>query len=214
MHAFERRDRSQPPGGASAFRFDDGSTTRYRQPPEQERRGHAAIEPAGGRSTFAFDDYAGQEDAYLGRPMPRQRHTQKGHFNTQPPGGHASHSFADGSQRGAAAVCHAGDAAVDRSALKEHAHQQPPGGRASFSFDDGPTARIERGAGAGLLQPPGGRSSLSLHDGVLSQPSPRCPPASQKADDASLLSAWQAPTRSRPSCTSSRARAGRRAAPA
>ena len=111
-------------------------------------------QPAGGRSSFAFDDYAGQVDDYLGKPVPRQQHSQKAHFS-QPPGGRTSHVFSDGSMQ-------AGDASMDRSLLKA---EQPPGGRSSFSFNNHELAARTEASRSGL-QPPGGRSSLSLHDGA------------------------------------------------
>ena len=82
----------------------------------------------GGRSSFTFDDYAGQEDDYLGRAVPRQ---QRKHFpkpGANPPGGHSSFAFDDGvSARQNQMAARAPDE-----------YSQPPGGRTTFGFNDAP----------------------------------------------------------------------------
>ena len=88
--------RVQPPGGTSQIgamlkdnarplpveRADRRAWERPRGAPQGQGQ------PPGGRSSFAFDDYAGQEDQYLGRAVPRQ---QRKHFpdpGADPPGGY------------------------------------------------------------------------------------------------------------------------------
>ena len=125
--------RVQPPGGTSqmgamlkdnarplpAERADRQGLERRRGAPQGQGQG----QPPGGRSSFAFDDYAGQEDHYLGRAVPRH---QRKHFpdpGANPPGGYSSFAFDDGAGR----RCRAPDE-----------YRQPPGGRTSFGFHDAP----------------------------------------------------------------------------
>jgi hypothetical protein len=125
--------RVQPPGGTSSM----GSMLKDNaRPLPMERADRKAWErprgqqgqAPGGRSSFTFDDYAGQEDDYLGRAVPRQ---QRKHFpkpGANPPGGHSSFAFDDGvSARQNQMAARAPDE-----------YSQPPGGRTTFGFNDAP----------------------------------------------------------------------------
>ena len=144
----------QPPGGASSFALNDGSTRRAAPPVVQERyKTHQGnIQPPGGRSSFAFDDYAGQVDEGVGRAVPRQQ--RKLELNA--PGGPSCFSLNDAST----AVME--DPTQPR--LKSNVFNQPPGGRATFAFGESAPMQQRQGDRA-RAHPPGGRSSLSLHDG-------------------------------------------------
>jgi len=117
-------------------------------------------QPPGGRSSFAFDDYAGQEDHYLGRAVPRQ---QRKHFpdpGANPPGGYCSFAFDDGV------------GAPGRRCRAADEYSQPPGGRTSFGFNDAPAPvpyqpNHHNAPGAGgpqYSQPQHRPSSLTLPD--------------------------------------------------
>ena len=160
--------RVQPPGGTSQIgamlkdnarplpveRADRRAWERPRGAPQGQGQ------PPGGRSSFAFDDYAGQEDQYLGRAVPRQ---QRKHFpdpGANPSGGYCSFAFDDGV------------GAPGRRCRAADEFSQPPGGRTSFGFNDAPVPvphqpNHHNAPGAGgpqYSQPQHRPSSLTLPD--------------------------------------------------
>ena len=140
--------RAQPPGGMSQIgsmlkdnarpqpmdRADRKAWERPRGAPQGQGQ------PPGGRSSFAFDDYAGQEDDYLGRAVPRQHRKHFPEPGANPPGGHSNFAFDDGvsaRQNPMAALQSPG-----RRARAPDEYSQPPGGRATFGFNEAPPAPV------------------------------------------------------------------------
>ena len=136
--------RVQPPGGISQIgsmlkdnarplpmeRADRKAWERQRGAPQGQGQ------PPGGRSSFAFDDYAGQEDDYLGRAVPRQHRKHFPKPGANPPGGHSNFAFDDGvsaRQNPMAALQSPG-----RRCRAPDEYSQPPGGRSTFGFNDAP----------------------------------------------------------------------------